>query len=89
MSTISGTWPTIGAPDVRESPPAGSTPALMGHRIGAVMMAMVLWARGLTRRGKPPRDESAHRRKLARLLLIAVGYGLVGAGVMRLLLGGM
>lgn len=89
MSTVSGTWPTIGAPDVRESQPAGSAPASMGQRIGAVFMAMVVWAQGLTRRGKPPRDDSAHRRKLARLLLIAVGYGLVGAGVMRLLLGGM
>lgn len=48
------------------------------------------WAQGLTRRGKPPRDDTAHRRKLMRILLIAVGYGLVGAGVMRwLLLGGI
>lgn len=77
MSTASGTWPTIGAPE----PPANSAP---GQRLGAVFVAMVLWVQGLTRRGKPPRDDTAHRRRLMRILLIAVGYGLVGAGVMRL-----
>lgn len=45
------------------------------------------WRQGLTRRGRPPPDDTAHRRKLARLLLVAVGYGLVGAGVLRILLG--
>jgi len=48
-----------------------------------------MWRTGLTRWGRPPRDDVAHRRKLLRrLVLVAVGYGLFGAGVLRIFLGG-
>lgn len=76
MSTISGTWSALHGP----AAPAGAP-----HRH---KLARLLWRTGLTRWGRPPRDDVAHRRKLLRrLVLIAVGYGLLGAGVLRIFLG--
>ena len=40
------------------------------------------WLQGLTRRGKPPRDNFARARR--QLLALAIAWGLAGAGAMRL-----
>lgn len=42
------------------------------------------WLGGLTRRGRPPRGTTVRTRRL--LLLIFVGYALMLAGLLRLLL---
>lgn len=79
MSTISGTWSALHGP---------ATPAGAPHRHKLARLLLVMWRTGLTRWGRPPRDDVAHRRKLLRrLVLIAVGYGLLGAGVLRIFLG--
>lgn len=78
MSTISGTWSTL----------PGAATVGAPHRIKLVRLLLVVWRTGITRGGRPPRDDVAHRRKLLRrLVLIAVGYGLLGAGVLRIFLG--
>ena len=46
------------------------------------------WLGGLTRRGRPPRDHTARQLRLLRLGLLLVGYALLGAGLLRFVLGG-
>lgn len=47
------------------------------------MTRQIDWTAGLTRRGKPPRDQTARARR--QLLAIVLGWGLAGAGLLRVL----
>lgn len=43
------------------------------------------WLTGLLRRGKPPRDNQAQKRRaFARLMVVVVSTALLGSGLMRL-----
>lgn len=49
----------------------------------AEVSARMTWSVGLTRRGKPPRDHAARVRR--QLVLLVLGWGLAGAGALRVL----
>jgi len=71
---------------VRRTPP---TPTAGPRRWSVVLglLARLLWAAGLTQRGKPPRDQVARVRR--QLLMLVLGWGLAGAGMARAMPTGM
>lgn len=42
------------------------------------------WTRGLTKRGKPPRDQLSKRTQIRSLVVLFLGYGLLAWGLSRL-----
>lgn len=61
---------------VRRVPPMPAT-------LPSFLARLLLWATGLTQRGKPPRDQTARTRR--HLVTIVLGWGLAGAGLLRVL----
>mgnify|MGYP006367085109 FL=1 len=70
-----GAWP-----ELKDDLPAHASAAWRRHR-GS-------WTRGLTQRGKPPRDTTARVKKTIKVLvvcitlLVSIGWGLVGAAAL-------
>ena len=80
-----GTWPTLnGEKSASTSPSWQQVPKI---RVGLAAWFRA-WFVGLTRRGKPPRDEYARALRALRMmvlvvtLMVSIGWGLVGAAAL-------
>lgn len=84
-----GVWPQVSGDisDSDERPREASMPSRV-PRARQLLGLVLVWALGLTQRGRPPRDTTARTRR--RLLGLVLAWALAGAGVLRVvqLLGG-
>lgn len=73
-----GTWPTLDGTD------PGASSAAWQHQ----QALRAAWLRGVTKRGKPPRDHHARMLRVIKMmaigitLLVSIGWAFVGAAVL-------
>lgn len=65
----------------------GTWPQIADEIVDSAPRPREAWTLGLTRRGRPPRDTTARRRR--QLVVLILGYGLVGGAVLRMFLLGV
>lgn len=85
-----GTWPTLNGEKSASTSSSWQQVVALPERtwLRALLGRRGAWFVGLTRRGKPPRDEYARALRALRMLvlvvtlMVSIGWGLVGAAAL-------